>query len=226
MEKNIKPNIIVNGITYLRIPVKTQVVQPSDKPEVLIPQYASHLYQPGDLIFISEKVISVTQGRSIPTRQIKVGLLAGILWKHVTKSPYGVGLRNPYSMQCAINECGKARILFAAFVGALGKLLGRKGDFYRIAGPQASGIDAPNTSPVEGFESNVSLGPKDPDQVAENIKKATGLETAVVDINDLGGVVLGATREIDRDLIPLILKDNPLGQGNELTPFGIIRKVS
>jgi F420-0:gamma-glutamyl ligase len=226
MAKEKKPTIEVNGITYLRIPVKTDVVRPEDKPEELIPRYAAKTYQPGDIIFISEKVVSVTQGRSIPTSEIKVGWLAKILWKRVTKSPYGVGLRNPYSMQCAINECGSLRIILATIVAICGKLLGRKGDFYRVAGPQASGIDAPNTSPVKGFESNVSLGPKDPDQVAEKIKKATGLETAIVDINDLGGVVLGATTGIDRDLIPKILKDNPLGQGNELTPFGIIRKVS
>ncbi len=224
MAKEKKTTIDVDGITYLRIPVKTHVIQPTDSPAEVVFQYVKDIQQPGDIIFISEKAVSVTQGRSIPTSQIKVGFLAGFLWKHVTKSPHGVGLRNPYSMQCAINECGSCRILLASIVGAIGKLLGRRGDFYRVAGPQASGIDAPNTSPVPGFESNVSLGPKDPDKVALAIKNKTGLETAIVDINDLGGVVLGATPGIDWALIPRILKDNPLGQGNELTPFGIIRR--
>ena len=36
----------------------------------------------------------------------------------VRQVPYGIGLRNPYSMQCAIDECGAPRILLAAVVGA------------------------------------------------------------------------------------------------------------
>jgi len=46
----------------------------------------------------------------------------------------------------------------------------------------------------------------------------------VVDINDLGGNILGST--LDRageQRLVAILRDNPLGQGHESTPLGIVR---
>lgn len=51
-------------------------------------------------------------------------------------------------------------------------------------------------------------------------------DVAIVDINDLGGNVLGNTSKVfSDDLIIKLLKDNPLGQSNEQTPLGIIRKI-
>ena len=48
----------------------------------------------------------------------------------------------------------------------------------------------------------------------------------IVDINDLGGKVLGASdNSFDLEEIAHILKDNPLGQDHESTPLGIIRKI-
>ena len=40
-------------------------------------------------------------------------------------------------MEMALRECGTPRILLAAGVAAVTKLFGRKGDFYRVAGPKA-----------------------------------------------------------------------------------------
>lgn len=40
----------------------------------------------------------------------------------------------PTSMQCAIEETGVLRILLAAFIGAIGKLLGREGQIFVVAG--------------------------------------------------------------------------------------------
>ena len=46
---------------------------------------------------------------------------------------------------------------------------------------------------------------------------------AVVDVNDVGAEVLGASAGIDRDLLRQATRDNPLGQGHQQTPVGIIR---
>lgn len=190
----------------------------------VVARYSGNQRRPGDWLVASEKVVAVTQGRAIPESEIRIGLLAKVLWRGVRKVSYGVGLRSPSSMQCAINECGAPRILLAACVGVLGKLVGRRGDFYRIAGMQAATIDAAHTSPLQ--PECVILGPKDPDAVAEAMKAATGCESAVMDINDIGGSwVLGATAGIDRELIQKVMKDNPLGQKDEQTPFGIVRRV-
>lgn len=209
---------------YLRIPVKTpRLTQESDLIET-IRECAVPLAQLGDILFISEKAVAVTQGRAIPESELKIGLTARILWRCVAKVPYGIGLRRPSSMQCAVNECGAARIWLAAIVGALGKLIGRKGDFYRIAGPQAATIDAATTSPLQ--PDCVIMGPKDPDKVADRILAETGLSCAIVDVNDIGGSwVLGASGGVNRKLVERALKDNPLGQGSECTPMGLLRKA-
>jgi hypothetical protein len=222
MAKQRNPLITVRGVTYRRIPVRTHVVTKSDSIVEICDKYTLELRRPGDVLFVSEKVCAVTQGRAIPTRQIRVGLLARLLWRRVRQVPYGVGLRSPYSMQCAIDECGWSRILVAAIIGGLTRALGRRGDFYRIAGMQAATIDAAGTSPLQ--PDCVILGPKDPDDLALRIAEVTGLPAAVVDVNDIGGSwVLGSSRIEDRSLIEDILRDNPLGQKDEQTPLGLIR---
>ena len=222
MAKVRKPTITVNGVTYRRFPIRTHCVTVQDDIAELCASYSKDARQAGDILFVSEKVCAVTQGRAIPVSQIKIGLVARLLWRCVRKVPYGIGLRSPETMQCAINECGAPRILLAAILGGFTRCLGRRGDFYRIAGMQAATIDAAGTSPLQN--DCVILGPKDPEQVARRISEATGLAAAVVDVNDIGGSwVLGSWRVEDPKLVEAILKDNPLGQKDEQTPFGLIR---
>ncbi|MDP8221195.1 MAG: coenzyme F420-0:L-glutamate ligase, partial [Candidatus Stygibacter frigidus] len=158
-----KPQIrSYQGRDYIRIPVKTRIVSPEDDMSEIIKEYAGDQIQGGDIVTISESPLAITQGRAKPLSEIKPGLWARVLWRFVSKVPYGIGLRAPASMQCAIEECGAGRILFAAIIGGLGRLVGRrgKGDFYRIAGMQAALIDAASTSPVPPYEECVIKGPK------------------------------------------------------------------
>ncbi len=216
--------IEVGGRRYLRLPVGTHVVTETDDIVEVLARYAGPRIQPGDILFVSEKVVAITQGRAVPVEQIRVGILAKLLWPRVAKVPYGIGLRSPYSMQCAIDECGGPRILLAAVVGAAGKLLGRKGDFYRVAGKQAAMIDAAGTAGIDQFKGSVIKGPKEPDKVAQAIADRLGVGAAVVDVNDVGGSwAVGASRGVERRLVEAALKDNPLGQGAEQTPCGILR---
>jgi hypothetical protein len=216
----------VNGQNYLRIPVKTGVVKSGDNLFEIAETFLSDKLQKGDIVVISESVLAICQGRAIPVSQIKPGFLARILWRGVRKVPYGIGLRSPESMQCAINEAGACRILLASIIGFLGKLVGRRGDFYRIAGKQAATIDAATTSPVAEFHDCVIMGPRDPDGFCRELTRKIRVQSAVVDVNDIGGSwVLGASEEVDRSRIEDIMRDNPLGQANELTPIGIIREV-
>jgi len=221
--KEKSPTISVSGRSYLRIPLKTHVIMPEDDIVEVAKRYAGEQVRPGDIVFVSEKVVAITQGRAVPTDTIRVSLLARMLWPNVRQVPYGIGLRNPYSMQCAIDECGAGRILLASLAGAVGKLLGRRGDFYRIAGVQAAAIDAPGTAGIEQFRNCVIKAPKDPDRVAQALADALGCEAAVVDVNDIDSAVLGRSRGVDQEEVRLALKDNPLGQGAEQTPLGILR---
>jgi len=212
---------------YKTIAVKTHIITDKDNIEDVVENYTAKLRQSGDIITISESVVAMTQGRAIPTSQIKPGLLAKILWRFVRKVPYGIGLRNPYSMECAIREAGSARILLAALVSAIMKLFKRRGDFYKIAGKQAAMIDAPHTAGLKEYYECVIMGPKDPDLVVQNLSDRIRLPVAIVDVNDISGCwVVGASEDADIKLIEEALDDNPAGQGDACTPIIIIRQIS
>jgi len=225
MAREKSPTIEVAGAAFERLPIRTRVVTPEDDIVAVAREYAGVLARPDDVLFVSEKVVAITQGRAVPTDRIRVTWLAKLLWPRVRQVSYGIGLRNPYSMQCAIDECGAPRILLAAVVGAAGKLLGRRGDFYRIAGVQAAAIDAPGTAGIEAFRDCVIKAPRDPDGVARALAAALGCRAAVVDVNDIDSAVLGASEGVDREQVRLALKDNPLGQGAEQTPLGLLRPL-
>ncbi len=219
----------VEGISYARIPIRTRVVMPGDDLDAFILEYAKDAVQPGDLLFVTEKIVAITQGRSFKLDSIKPRKLALFLSKYVTRTPYGIGLGMPETMEMALRECGTPRILFAAAVSAVTKAFGRKGDFYRIAGDKARAIDGPTQGTIPPYNQAVVLGPERPREVAARLKALLGidLEVAVVDINDLGGNILGSTMDkAGEKRLVAILKDNPLGQGHESTPLGIVRAAA
>ncbi|WP_285137404.1 coenzyme F420-0:L-glutamate ligase [Microbacterium sp. lyk4-40-TSB-66] len=216
----------VEGTSYARIPIRTRVVMPGDDLDAFILEYAKDAVQPGDLLFVTEKIVAITQGRSYKLDSIKPRKLALFLSKYVTRTPYGIGLGMPETMEMALRECGTPRILLAAAVSAVTKAVGRKGDFYRIAGDKARAIDGPTSGTIPPYNQAVVLGPDRPREVAARLKSLLGgdLQVAVVDINDLGGNILGSTMDkAGEKRLVAILKDNPLGQGHESTPLGIVR---
>ena len=196
----------VDGTRYARLPLRTRVVMPGDDLDEIITEYASGSVQAGDLLFVTEKIVAITQGRSYRLDEIQPRKLALFLSKYVTRTPYGIGLGMPETMEMALRECGTPRILFAAAVAAVTKAFGRKGDFYRIAGDKARAIDGPTSGTIPPYNQAVVL--------------------AVVDINDLGGNILGSTLDKPgEERLLKVLGDNPLGQGHQSTPMGIVRAV-
>ncbi|MFB7891101.1 coenzyme F420-0:L-glutamate ligase [Microbacterium sp. NPDC056044] len=218
----------VEGSSFARIPIRTRVVMPGDDLDAFVKEYAADVVREGDLLFVTEKIVAITQGRSYLVEDIKPRKLALFLSKYVTRTPYGIGLGMPETMEMALRECGTIRILFAAAVSAVTKLFGRKGDFYRIAGDKARAIDGPTSGTIPPYNKAVVLGPERPREVATHLKALLGgvPEVAVVDINDLGGNILGSTLDkAEEKRLVSILKDNPLGQGHQSTPLGIVRTI-
>ncbi|GAB3270025.1 coenzyme F420-0:L-glutamate ligase [Microbacterium sp. Root53] len=216
----------IDGDRVQRIPLRTRVVMPEDDLDEIITTYAKDAVQPGDLLFVTEKIVAITQGRSYLLSDIKVRPLARFLSRYVVKTPYGIGLGMPETMEMALRECGTPRILFAAAVAAVTKAFGRKGDFYRIAGDRARAIDGPTSGTIPPYNQAVVLGPERPREVATHLKALLGgdLDVAVVDINDIGGNILGSTLDkAGEKRLVRILGDNPLGQGHQSTPLGIVR---
>ncbi|SFI32733.1 MULTISPECIES: coenzyme F420-0:L-glutamate ligase [Microbacterium] len=220
--------VAVDGVSYARIPIRTRVVMPGDDLDAFVAEYATPTVQPGDILFVTEKIVAITQGRSFRLDEITPRPLARLLSKYVVRTPYGIGLGMPETMEMALRECGTPRILFAAAVSAVTKLCGRRGDFYRIAGDKARAIDGPTSGTIPPYNQAVVLGPDKPDEVAARLKSLLGsaLEVAVVDINDIGGNILGSTLDkAGEQRLVRILGDNPLGQGHQSTPLGVIRKA-
>ncbi|MEO7147332.1 MAG: coenzyme F420-0:L-glutamate ligase [Terrimesophilobacter sp.] len=216
----------VDGVRYLRIPIKTSLVSPEDDIVEVVTRFAKGELEVGDALFVTEKIVAITQGRAYPIDSITPRPLAIRLSRYVTKTPGGIGLGMPQTMEMALRECGTPRILLAAAVAAVTKLLGRRGDFYVIAGPKARGIDGPTGGTIPPYNSQVVLAPDRPNVVAAQLRTAlgNGAEVFIVDINDFGGNVLGSTMsKADDRRIERILADNPLGQGHQSTPLGIIR---
>jgi len=216
----------VNGVDYLRLPIKTHLITKDDDMADVILKYPAPQMQAGDILFISEKAVACTQSRAIPMEDIKPRKLAVTLSRYVTKTPAGIGLGIPETMEMALQECGTPRILFAAFCSVIGKLLGKKGWFYIVAGPKARGIDGPTEGTIPPYDHYVVLTPADPMGTSKKLAKALGHPVAIVDINDLGANILGfSEKEPSMDFLAEALGDNPLGQGTECTPMGILRKV-
>ena len=253
MDMQLQPNngknliIEVNGRKFKRYPVKTKLITPKDKSILpIIQEYAVKYIEQGDIIFISEKAVAITQGRSYPINEIKSSWLAKFLSKFVTKTPIGIGLGSPQTMQLAIEEVGVTIILLASFIGAFGKVLGIKGLFYIVAGHKARSIDGAVPYAIPPYNTYVSKGPLNADKIAEEtralilkeisarpstqnlsalVAEKIKIQVAIVDANDFGVNVLGASKDVDKKLVEKIIKDNPLGQSDEQTPIGIIREI-
>jgi hypothetical protein len=220
------PIRLVGERKFLRVPVKTRIVTEKDNIIDVIREFAPGVLQPGDVITVSEKVVAITQGRAYQIAEMKPGFWARVLWRFVRKVPYGIGLRSPYSMQCAIEETGAPRILLAAVLGGFTRLFGRRGDFYRIAGKQAAMVDAAHTAGIKQYYECVIKGPREPEAAAQQIADAFQTPAAIVDVNDIGGSwVVGGSAGLETKVVEEAMRDNPAGQGDACTPIILIREV-
>lgn len=91
--KNVE--IEVNGEVYLRHAIKTRFVKQGDSYIDLFKEYVSPIYQEGDIISSSEKIIALCQNRVLKREDIKVGFWAKFLSKFAHKTTAGVGVGEP-----------------------------------------------------------------------------------------------------------------------------------
>ena len=217
------------GVDYERIPVQTHLIHIKEPLEPVFDEYAKPMMQPGDWLAVSEKFVTISQGRVIHHSVVRPGLLARLLVKGVTKHPDDVGYSDPRKMQVAIMQAGSWRMLTAMIIGAISRLvLRRRGDFYHIAGHRISEIDGFSPATVKPFDEFAMLGPADPDAAAEEISAHLGgTPVAIVDANNINVEVLGTSRGFpaDSSVVREILLDNPLGQNDELTPIIVVRPL-
>jgi hypothetical protein len=216
----------LGGVVYARHPVRTHLVTPRDDAAAVVKRYAGDLGADVRLVAVSERMVAITQGRSYPIAEIRPSRLARLLQRFVTRPGYGIGLGSAETMELAIREVGAPRILLAAAASAVTKPFGVHGVFYRVAGPQARAIDGPTSYTIPPYNQAATLGPRDPDGAARAIAADIGAPVAIIDANDAGCAVLGASPGVDRRFVERLFADNPLGQAREQTPICIVREVS
>jgi hypothetical protein len=215
----------IDTVVYSRQPVRTHLVTATDDAVDVVRRYATGLDDDVALVAVSERMVAITQGRSHRMVDIRPRRLARLLVRFVTRPGYGIGLGTAETMQLAIDEVGAPRILLAAAVSAITKPFGVHGLFYRIAGPQAAAIDGPTSYTIPPYNQSATLGPRDPDAAARGLAAGIDTPVAVIDANDAGCNVLGASPGVDRRLVKRLFADNPLGQAREQTPIAIVRRV-
>ncbi len=202
------------------LPVRTHLLGVLDDPAEVLQRYAGAVLQPGDILTIGETPLAVIQGRYHHPSTVQPSALARLLCRvfHPTSS-----LATACGLQTLIDQVGPARVLVAWILGSLLKLVGSKGGFYRLAGPQARLIDD-ITGTTPPYDQTIVLGPDQPERACRELAAELGVPVAVVDVNDLGRVkVLASSPGCDEALLQRALRPNPAGNANERTPLVVVR---
>ncbi len=219
--------VVVDGRTFERVPIRTPVLMPGDDMAGVIREHAGEFLRPGDAVVMSESAVAIMQGRARDWRTIHPGRLARWMSERVVKTTWGTGLRSPYAMEYAIELTGAWRILLGGVAHLVGRLLGKKGWFYLVAGLNARMMDAEHTMGIAEFYEMCIPAPADPRGTARKLKAQTGYDIAICDINDIAPAwCVASTLPKDRvRLLERSFDDNPLGQTDEQTPIGIWREA-
>ncbi|MBB5791860.1 hypothetical protein [Jiangella mangrovi] len=207
---------------YVRHAVRTRWFTEDDDLRSALRETLPRL-EPGDTVVLSEKATVFLTGRAVPIDELRPNRLALLLAKLVRPRPGSRGLSVPEKMQYVVRTTGGARILAAAFAGAVTRPLGIRGVFYRVAGPVARDIDG-GRPPYE----HLVLPPftvADAQTLCAELEAFLGAGVAIVDLNDYGGSIRAvSSRSLPADVLFEALSDNPLGQRAASTPFGIVRR--
>ncbi|MCD7845518.1 MAG: F420-0--gamma-glutamyl ligase [Oscillospiraceae bacterium] len=225
--ENKKLRIETSFGAYNRGAIQTHFVKIGEDYCELVRRYVLPVYQEGDILSVAEKIISLCQRNIIYKKDMKLTGLAKFLSKFASHSPYGVGVDNPWKMQFAIDHCGAGKIIWASIAAGVGKLFGKKGVFYKIAGPEVEGLDGFYTASFQEYWDYCIMLPKEPDEVCRRIREETGVTCMLVDANDFTRDILGKSPDLTLtdDQCKELIDDNPSGNSTQLTPFVIIRKA-
>ena len=210
------------GAKTLAIP--THLLCHLDNPATVASTYAKGYAQPGDIFTIGETPVGIMQGRYRHPSAVRPGLLARLACRlfYPTSS-----VATACGMQALIDAIGAWRVFCAAVAGVVGRLFGKRGVFYRVAGEQAALIDDV-TGTLAPYDQFITLGPTNAEEIVEDIRRYTGMEAAIVDVNDLsrrtGAVrILAATEAVDQGKLRQALLSNPAGNADEQTPIVLVR---
>lgn len=239
----IKKNLTLDsaGREYQQYAIKTHFIKPNTDKNVLVQQYAAPVYQSGDMLFITAKVMSMCEGLFYTREQLEPRLAARIIYRFAGHADYdenghqihhpgnhytGTGMHDPHRLQLAINMIGMPRFLLACLCSVLTKPFGLHGVFYKVCGHGVFGIDGLHKGSAFPIYRDIALvNPQNADELCNEIFRTTGIPCAVMDSNDFDTILLGKSSDFpmsDTDII-LVMAGNPGGQSDEQTPLVLVR---
>ena len=149
-----------NGIVYERHAIQTHFVEVGESQQELVEKYVRPLYQEGDCVAITAKVMAMCTGNVKKMEDMKLGFFAKLMARFAGINSTGVGMHEPYKLQLVIDMVGLPRVLLGAFGSAVARPFGIKGLFYKICGHGVAGIDG--FYPDSSFEQYHTMGVLNP----------------------------------------------------------------
>lgn len=216
----------VNGLNYERKIVKTRLLNFNDDLFKAIQEYVLPQKQNGDWLAISEKIVSVCQNNVRHISNVRAGFLAKLIVRFVKKYPNDIGFSRAEKMQVAVEISGAPRMVLAIILGALGKIAGVNGIFWRVAGNRVSEIDGFNPAAMWPYTEYAILPPQNPEKTCNEIEKRFNLPAIIIDGNNINVKIISQSAgvPVDKKTARLVLLDNPMGQDDEMTPFILVHK--
>ena len=120
------------------IPVKTRILTNKDDIVDAMEKYAGPNVGPDDVVSVAESVVAITQDNVVRPEELEYSWAACFCCRFL---PDVGSLASPHGMQSLMDVEGTFRVMGALFVGFLGKLVGKSGLFYQLAGEQTALID-------------------------------------------------------------------------------------
>lgn len=217
-----------NGRKYDRYAIQTHFVEVGENQADLVRKYVLPIAQEGDLLAFGAKVMAMCT-KNVKTRdEVKPGFWANLLWRFASINVTGVGMHEPYKLQLVIDMVGLPRVLLGAAVAAVTKPFGVHGLFYKICGQGVGGIDGFYfRSSFDRYKQLALINPPNPVELCDALEKECGIPVVLMDANDIEQNQLGKCSDfpLTDDEIQDAMRDNPCGQGDELTPLILIRPL-
>ncbi len=218
-----------NGRRYDRYAIHTHFIEVGEDQAELVRRYVLPLMKPGDVLAFGAKVMAMCT-RNVKTKaEVHPGFWAKLLAPFAGINTTGVGMHEPYKLQLVIDMCGAPRVVFAAFISAITRPFGVHGLFYKICGKGVGGIDGFYfRSSFDRYKELALINPPNAVELCNDLEKKTGIPVVLMDANDIDQNQLGKCDDfpLTDDEIQDAMRDNPSGQGDELTPFILIRPLN
>ena len=218
-----------DGKKYDRFAIQTHFIEVGEDQAKLLERYVKPLFQPGDVLAFGAKVMAMCTGNVRTKEQVHPGFWAKALSRHASETKAGIGMHDAYKLQLAIDMVGAPKVVFASIASAVTKLFGVHGVFYKIVGKGVAGIDGfYYRSSFDRYKDLALINNENAAELCDDLMKKTGIPVVLMDANDIDQNQLGKASSfpLTDEQIQDALKDNPSGQGGELTPFILIRPIN